>query len=414
MTTSWKPTKKMALAIASSYSGSALQRSLSCIPGRTREKVRGEPWIFKTPGKNDQFAISYLAHDQEWTKSWALHTTKLLFYCTVPVDNHLQHPVSFANLRPIIPGSVVFQDHHEMWILWHLVACVMLITKQTTSRFPPFRQAWILITCDEKKSKRPSASSSTLQTLMTLPAFLRSAWYLLRSLTHNLHKFKKHWRCWKIEKKASSFRRPSKVQGIDGQGFAALWQLPLAWHRHDSITKSTGSRRPKNGSNTKHRRRIPWASPGIAKPDKIQALMKSILVNDSDGMVEQVCKEKSWAIKWYGKGSVLNKANSQEPAKCSKMKYIGTTVWGALTMAWTNHCGVEGRMTNTLPQLCCSWNNQHVQGMSSQTQCRKIISAHIQMQGMPAPTKGLLLHPHASARCKISQHLQTYSCTNIM
>lgn len=61
--------------------------------------------------------------------------------------------------------------------------------------------------------------------------------------------------------------------------------------------------------------------------------MKSILVNDSDGMVEQVCKEKSWAIKWYGKGSVLNKANSQEPAKCSKMKYIGTTVRGALTMA---------------------------------------------------------------------------------
>lgn len=206
MTTSWKPTKKMALAIASSYSGSALQRSLSCIPGRTREKVRGEPWIFKTPGKNYQIAISYLAHDQEWTKSWALHTTKPLFYCTVPVDNHLQHPVSFANLRPIIPGSVVFPDHHEMWILWHLVARVMLITKQTTSRFPPFRQAWILITCDEKKIEKAVRKFIHFADFDDSARLLEKCMISLAVLNPPLTTcVKKHWRCWKIEKKQVLF-----------------------------------------------------------------------------------------------------------------------------------------------------------------------------------------------------------------
>ena len=245
---------------------------------------------------------------------------------------------------------------------------------------------------------------------MTLPAFLRSAWYLLRSLTHNLHKFKKHWRCWKIEKKASSFRRPSKVQGIDGQGFAALWQLPLAWHRHDSITKSTGSRRPKNGSNTKHRRPIPWASPGIAKKDKIQALMKSILVDDSDGMVEQVCKEKSWAIKWYGKGSVLNKANSQEPAKCSKMKYIGTTVrhwrWLEPTIVvlrdeWQIHC-----------HNCAAHGTTNMY-----RECPRKLNA--ERSFLPYKCKECLLllkvfsyTRHASARCKINIFKHTAAQTS--
>jgi len=86
-----------------------------------------------------------------------------------------------------------------------------------------------LITCDEKKIEKAVRKFIHFADFDDSARLLEKCMISLAVLNPQLTTcVKKHWRCWKIEKKASSFRRPSKVQGIDGQGFAALWQLPLA------------------------------------------------------------------------------------------------------------------------------------------------------------------------------------------